>query len=251
MVAIEKAGGSAEALAMDLCSMQSIRDGAAKVRGKHDKLHVLINNAGLWARRREVTTDGFETMWAVNVLAPILLAQELLAPLKLAGKARVVNVASGYHLLGKIKWDDLQREKGFRYRKVYAQSKLAIIMLTNEMSRRHADIDVTFKQCSPGYDCVTVVPSMAKDSALGNRHGHCATQKRAQPRRSCWLQAMSSRKPRASTSTDSRWLTPKSPPATRNSAASYSTSSKSSSMHNLNQRRQVTRGVSETSENWG
>jgi NAD(P)-dependent dehydrogenase (short-subunit alcohol dehydrogenase family) len=147
---IEKSGGSCEALAMDLCSLQSIRDGAAKVREKHDKLHVLISNAGLWARNREVTTDGFESMWSVNVLAPILLAQELLEPLKAASKARVINVASGYHMLGKIKWDDLQREKGFRYRKVYAQSKLAIIMLTNEMSRRYADIDVTFNSIHPG-----------------------------------------------------------------------------------------------------
>ncbi|MCF6227061.1 MAG: SDR family oxidoreductase [Planctomycetes bacterium] len=147
---IKKAGGSAEGLAMDLASMQSIRDGAAKVRENHDKLDVLINNAGTWPKRRIETVDGLEQMWAVNVLAPILLSHELLEPLKAASKGRVLNVASAYHYLGKINWTDLQFEKRYRYRPVYAQSKLALVMLTFEFARRFAESGVTFNCLHPG-----------------------------------------------------------------------------------------------------
>jgi len=133
--AIAQAGGKAEAAAFDLASLQSIRDGAALVASRHARLDALVNNAGFWSGPREVTVDGFEKTWAVNVLAPFTLWQALLEPLR-AAKGRVVNVASLEHKNGRIRWEDLQREKGFGARPAYQQSKLALVMLTNELARR-------------------------------------------------------------------------------------------------------------------
>jgi len=133
--AIAQAGGKAEPITFDLASLKSVREGAAAVAAKHPKLDALVNNAGFWSGPREVTGDGFEKTWAVNVLAPFVLWQSLAAPLR-AAQGRVVNVASVEHKNGRIQWDDLQREKGFGPRPAYRQSKLALVMLTNELARR-------------------------------------------------------------------------------------------------------------------
>lgn len=128
-------GHSAEALVMDLASLKSVRSAAESVAAKHPRLHALVNNAGIWSGKRTVTADGYEHTWAVNVLAPFLLTELLLEPLRSA-KGRVVNVSSREHENGRMNWADLQHEKGFGARKVYQQSKLALTMLTNELARR-------------------------------------------------------------------------------------------------------------------
>lgn len=132
---LAREGHSAEALVVDLASLKSIRAAAGLVAAKHPRLHALVNNAGVWSGRRETTGDGFEHTWAVNVLAPFLLTELLLEPLR-SGKGRVVNVSSREHEAGRMNWDDLQYEKGFGARKAYQQSKLALTMLTNELARR-------------------------------------------------------------------------------------------------------------------
>lgn len=137
--AISRAGGKAEPAAFDLASLQSIRQGAALVASRHRVLHALVNNAGFWSGPRQVTADGFEKTWAVNVLAPFALWQALIEPLR-AAQGRVVNVASLEHKNGRIRWDDLQREQGFGPRPAYQQSKLALVMLTNELARREPQV---------------------------------------------------------------------------------------------------------------
>src|SRR5690606_26590015 len=81
---IAKASGKSENLPIDLSSMQAIRDAVAKFRETHDKLDVLLNNAGLWCGKREETNEGNELTWAVNAMAPFLLTQLLLEPLRAA-----------------------------------------------------------------------------------------------------------------------------------------------------------------------
>jgi NAD(P)-dependent dehydrogenase (short-subunit alcohol dehydrogenase family) len=136
---ITKAGGKAEILPADLSSMQSVRDAVAKFRATHDRLDVLLNNAGQWAGRRDVTPDGFERTWAVNALAPFLLARLLIEPLR-AAKGRVINVASEEHTLGFINWGDIHYERGFNAAFSYRQSKLALVMQTLTLAEREPGI---------------------------------------------------------------------------------------------------------------
>jgi NAD(P)-dependent dehydrogenase (short-subunit alcohol dehydrogenase family) len=144
---IKSVGGSAEGAVADLSLMADVHKLAEQVGGAHPRIDALVNNAGVWLSRREVTPDGFEKTWAVNVLAPHLLAQLLLEPLR-AANGRVVNVSSEEHLNGRIWWEDTQFESGFAARHAYRQSKLAITMLTAALAEREPGI--TANSLHPG-----------------------------------------------------------------------------------------------------
>ena len=102
LTALLLASGSAPAMAekitwsysADLASLDSIREAADRFLADHDRLHVLINNAGVSLNHRSVTVDGVETTFAVNHLAPFLLTNLLLELLKQSVPSRVVNVTS-------------------------------------------------------------------------------------------------------------------------------------------------------------
>src|SRR2546425_5158426 len=85
---------SIELLLADLSSLQSARELAQQFQAKYSKLHVLINNAGLFNQRRRVTPDDYEATFAINYLAPFLLTHLLLPELKSREPSRLVNVSS-------------------------------------------------------------------------------------------------------------------------------------------------------------
>src|SRR5262249_57432604 len=86
-----------EAMPLDLARLASVRDFVAAFADTHDRLHVLVNNAGVVLRRRHETDDGYETTFQVNHLAPFLLTVLLHDRLAAAADARVVNVPSVAH----------------------------------------------------------------------------------------------------------------------------------------------------------
>ena len=133
----EKSGNDAVDLMLaDLTSQASIRQLAENIQQHYQQLHVLINNAGVVNLKRRETSDGFETMFAVNYLAPFLLTNLLLEKLKASAPARIVNVSSDSHESGYIKMDDLQSEKQYKFMQSYGQSKLAVVLFTYELARR-------------------------------------------------------------------------------------------------------------------
>jgi NAD(P)-dependent dehydrogenase (short-subunit alcohol dehydrogenase family) len=103
---------------------------------------VLVNNAGIAPRARTVTDEGHELTWATNVVAPVLLTRLLAEPLRAAPRPRVVNVGSEAHRSGRIQWDDPELSRGYNAWRAYAQSKLAILLLTREMARREPGLSV-------------------------------------------------------------------------------------------------------------
>ncbi len=137
------AGGQAELLVMDLASFASVRQAAARFLERQLSLDVLVNNAGVVTRRREVTVDGHERIWQTNFLSHVLLSRLLAGALRRATGPRVVNVSSGAHHSGRIAWDDPDLSQGFRPLRAYAQSKLAQILFTRELARREAGFAVT------------------------------------------------------------------------------------------------------------
>jgi len=128
--------GAVELFLADLSSQASVRELARAVLARHDRLHVLINNAGTLNLRRQTTVDGFEETFALNHLAPFLLTNLLLDRLLASAPARIVNVASAAHKYGRIDFDDLQGERGFKGLRAYADSKLANVLFTHELARR-------------------------------------------------------------------------------------------------------------------
>jgi NAD(P)-dependent dehydrogenase (short-subunit alcohol dehydrogenase family) len=129
-------GAKVDLLEMDLASLDSVRAAAEAFRKKHDRLDVLVNNAGVWARERKVTKDGFELTLQVNHVGHFLLTRLLLDVLEKSAPSRIVNVSSGIHYSGQMSWDDLQFERGFDGRRAYAQSKLANVLFTRELAKR-------------------------------------------------------------------------------------------------------------------
>ena len=113
-----------------------MRDFAASVRTKGTGLDLLINNAGVMAPLRRETVDGFELQFGTNHLGHFALTGLLLETMEGREDARVVTVSSGAHRMGRIHFDDLQGERGYRRWGWYGQSKLANLLFTFELDRR-------------------------------------------------------------------------------------------------------------------
>jgi len=152
---IARASGNAriELMLADLSSQREVRALAARFLATGRPLHVLLNNAGLLAMRREETVDGIETTFAVNHLAYFLLTTLLLDRLKASAPARIVNTASDAYAWagGRLALDDLESRRAYSGMKVYARSKLANILFTRELARRLAGTGVTANCFHPGF----------------------------------------------------------------------------------------------------
>lgn len=143
-------GGSTELLIADLSSQSDVRAVAHDILVAHPKIDVLVNNAGIALARRELTVDGIERTFAVNYLAYFMLANLLLPALRAAGRARIINVASGAHASGRFDLDNLQGERQYRNYSMYAASKLQDVMFTYALARRLAGSGVTVNTLHPG-----------------------------------------------------------------------------------------------------
>src|ERR1700694_5413651 len=140
-----------ELLTGDLSSHESIRRLAHKSEARHDRLHVLVNNAGMSQPNRTETVDGLETVFATNHLGPFLLTNLLLPVLTSSAPARIVTVSSGAQAMGKIDFDDLQSTHGYGEIRSYNASKLANILFTYELARRIKGSGVTANAVEPGF----------------------------------------------------------------------------------------------------
>ena len=134
----------------DLSRMREVAALAEQVRTAAPVLDVLINNAGIYAKRRTVTEDGFELTMAVNHFAPYLLTR-LVGPLvEKAPAGRIITVSSMAHQSGRIDLDDLAFKGGFDGYAAYATSKLANILFTRALAKRLAESNVTANCLHPG-----------------------------------------------------------------------------------------------------
>ena len=145
----------------DLGTLAGVRDLATAVLRDRSRLHVLVANAGVYAPERRETADGLELTFAVNVLAPIVLASQLLPALRAAAPARIVILSSASHWTGEIHWHDLQLAGPGAYTglRAYDQSKLAVLMLTLTLARRLEGSGVSAVCLDPGDVATTMLAS--------------------------------------------------------------------------------------------
>jgi len=143
---------TAEPLTADLSSLAQVRRLAEEIRERHERLDVLVNNAGVISMRREVTADGFETTFATNHLGPFLLTNLLRGLLERSAPARVVTVASAAHRqVREIPWADLPHGTAAGRGRTYPLSKLLNVLFTAELARRLAGTGVTANCLHPGF----------------------------------------------------------------------------------------------------
>ena len=146
-------GARVETGRLDLSALASVSDFAREFGSGHDRLDLLINNAGVMATPKRSTEDGFELQFGTNHLGHFALTAQLIDLLRATGGSRVVNLSSGAHRMGKIDFGDLQGDRSYRRWSAYGQSKLANLLFTFELQRRlsAAGSDVLSVAAHPGY----------------------------------------------------------------------------------------------------
>ncbi|MGW1931235.1 SDR family NAD(P)-dependent oxidoreductase [Streptomyces sp. NPDC001919] len=124
---------------LDLASLASVRTAAGELREAHQKIDLLINNAGVMYTPRQKTRDGFDMQFGVNHLGHFALTGLLLEALLPVAGSRVVTVSSfGHRIRAGIHFDDLQFDRSYNRVAAYGQAKLANLMFTYELQRRLA-----------------------------------------------------------------------------------------------------------------
>jgi len=136
--------------AADLSILSEMHRIGDKIAMEEPKVHVLINNAGVLTRDRQVTDDGLELMFAVNHLSHFVITDRLKHSLAAAGPARVINVASEAHRGYCLDFDDLQSAQHFDGRVAYGKTKLANILFTRELAPRVITTGVSANALHPG-----------------------------------------------------------------------------------------------------
>ena len=122
---------------LDLSSLNSVRKAADELRARHDRIDLLINNAGVMYTPKGTTADGFELQFGTNHLGHFALTGLLLDRVLAAAGSRVVTISSvGHRIRARINFDDLQSERTYGRIAAYGQSKLANLMFTYELQRR-------------------------------------------------------------------------------------------------------------------
>lgn len=136
---------------LDLARLGSLQETAEIVK-EEPRLDVLINNAGVIVPSRQLTEDGFELHFQVHHLGHFALTGLLLDKLARTPGARVVNVSSKSHAVGRIDFDDPNAERSFHVMGRYAMSKVANLYFTFELARRlqKAGVYVEAVACHPG-----------------------------------------------------------------------------------------------------
>jgi NAD(P)-dependent dehydrogenase (short-subunit alcohol dehydrogenase family) len=125
-----------ECLQLDLSSLASVQQFAARYAKGHKHLDLLINNAGIMMPPYSLSVDGFESQLAANYLGHFALTGHLLALLTTTPGSRVVSLSSLAHRWSGIRFDDLHFKNGYSKRLAYGQSKLACLMFAYELQRR-------------------------------------------------------------------------------------------------------------------
>jgi NAD(P)-dependent dehydrogenase (short-subunit alcohol dehydrogenase family) len=144
--------GKVSVQALDLGSLASIRSAAAELRTSHQRIDLLINNAGVMYTPRKTTIDGFELQFGTNHLGHFAFTGLLLDRLLPVPGSRIVTVSSiGHRMRAAIHFDDLQWERSYNRVAAYGQSKLANLLFTYELQRRLAKTGTTLAMAShPG-----------------------------------------------------------------------------------------------------
>ena len=137
-------------LMADLAVMQEVRDLAEQVISHYDRLDILLNNAGGYFAKHELTSDGLERTFALNHMSYFLLTNKLMELLKSSAPARIVNVSSGAHYGVDMDFENLNGEQEYKAWKAYQKSKLANVLFTYELLKK-VPADITVNCLHPGF----------------------------------------------------------------------------------------------------
>ncbi len=125
-----------KSIKIDVSSLREVRQFANQFGSQHERLDLLINNAGIMMSPYSVTQDGFENQLATNYIGHFALTGLLLPLLTGTPGSRVVTLSSLSYKWAQIQFDDFHARKGYSRRKAYGQSKRACLIFAYELQRR-------------------------------------------------------------------------------------------------------------------
>ncbi|MDV7106351.1 SDR family NAD(P)-dependent oxidoreductase [Vibrio sp. TH_r3] len=130
----------------DLSILSEVKALANSIKAEHTSLDVLINNAGVYKTSNPITPEGLDVRFSVNTIAPFILTQQL-APL-LEKSGRVVNLSSAAQ--APVNIDALLGKTQLAAMEAYAQSKLALTMLSRDMANQYKETGPVVFSVNPG-----------------------------------------------------------------------------------------------------
>ncbi|XP_021923157.1 retinol dehydrogenase 13-like isoform X2 [Zootermopsis nevadensis] len=145
----------------DLASQSSIRQFVERFKSEHQRLDILINNAGVMRCPHTKTKEGIEMQLGVNHMGHFLLTNLLLDKLKASAPSRIINVSSVAHHKGHINKEDLNSDQHYDKAAAYNQSKLANLLFTRELARRLQGAGVTVNAVHPGIVDTEIIRHMS------------------------------------------------------------------------------------------
>ena len=126
----------------DLSLVANVKDLADRIKQKHSKIDVLLNNAGGANKTKQITSEGLEKTFATNQMNYFVLSTELLNILSESNDGRIVNVASNAHIGAEVDYANINSEKSFSAWTSYCVSKLMNIMFTYQLSAMQDRVSV-------------------------------------------------------------------------------------------------------------
>jgi NAD(P)-dependent dehydrogenase (short-subunit alcohol dehydrogenase family) len=152
-----------ETVQLELGDLRSARAAAEAIAGRHDRIDVLINNAGVMAPPLTRTAQGYEMQLGTNHLGHFVLTTGLAEAF--GDGARIVNLSSRGHQLSGIRWDDPNYDDESAYDKwqAYGQSKTANVLFTVEAERRWGPRGVHSFAVHPGVVYTDLARHMTRD----------------------------------------------------------------------------------------
>ena len=126
----------------DLSLVANVKDLADRIKQKHSKIDVLLNNAGGANKTKQITSEGLEKTFATNQMNYFVLSTELLNIISESNDGRIVNVASNAHIGAEVDYENINSEKSFSAWTSYCVSKLMNIMFTYQLSSMQDRVSV-------------------------------------------------------------------------------------------------------------
>jgi len=126
----------------DLSLVANVKDLADRIKQKHSKIDVLLNNAGGANKTKQITPEGLEKTFATNQMNYFVFSTELLNILSESNDGRIVNVASNAHIGAEVDYENINSEKSFSAWTSYCVSKLMNIMFTYQLSSMQDRVSV-------------------------------------------------------------------------------------------------------------
>lgn len=173
-LAIENATGSVEFMQLDLSDLSSVQTFSDTFKRAHDRLDLLVNNAGVMGGSYELSADGYERQFATNHLGHFALTAQLFEVIKKSAPARIVNVSSFLHRQAGLTFNEdkvmAPDKKSYAQWSNYTHTKLYNILFTMELHRRvraKGMEGIAVVACHPGYTASNLVTAPgASNSSL-------------------------------------------------------------------------------------